>query len=117
MSTARSARFRSPASLPKPGFSGMAAPLRRLVTLVSVGTPQPWQREIGDVPAETILLQASLSDGTVVERMVRVTYGQHEREDALTAATDGDWQTLRRLYDRRSRAIERGRASFQKEFT
>ena len=126
MKMLRANRMRTPVYPPKPGFSPMAEPRRRLVALTAVAVVEPWAASPDlTKPSETCTLRATLSDGRTVDRKAKVTYRKNEREKVLERLTDPGQDTraderaiasLNAMRDRRFRAIERVRGALQSEF-
>jgi hypothetical protein len=107
--------------LPKLKSSPMAAPTRRIVTLVSI-VAEGWGRKPDLAhPNEACTLRATLSDGRVIERDALMTYAPNERERVMEAVLKGtgtaaDVRAARGILNRRIMAVERVRGDLQREF-
>ena len=99
----------------------MAAPTRRLVTLVSIVAEGYGRKPDLAHPNESCTLRATLSDGRAIERDAVITYAPNERERVIEAVLKGtgssaDVRAAQRILDRRIREVERVRGGLQREF-
>ena len=99
----------------------MAAPTRRLVTLVGIEA-EGWARKPDLAhPNEACAVRATLSDGRVIERDALMMYAPNERERVMEAVlkgtgTSADVRLAQGILLRRIRAVERVRGELQREF-
>jgi hypothetical protein len=98
----------------------MAAPLRTPRYLVRIES-DGYMKHTGEdlMPTEVCPLRAYYSDGSVEDHEALVTYGEREREQIIERAmarkaTEEDMRHMRRIVDRRNRAVERVRGAIQR---
>jgi len=112
----------NPPHPPKPGFSPMAAPSRRLATIASVDVPG-WQKADGP-RAEEQTITVRLTDGRELQRHVGITYDEGQRERIVEVSMDNTksererqkaWDELMMLRCRRDRLVERALGEMQRE--
>lgn len=103
------------------GVAVMAAPMRRIASLVRIENAG-WSRVSDlDKPTEECVLTAVLSDGRRIERTAQVTYAAGERERLLEAVlsgngTEADVRVAQDVLHRRAKAVENVRGDLQREF-
>jgi hypothetical protein len=107
----------------KPPFSPMAPPNKRLAHLVRIELVEPYARDLNlNDPTERATLRAHMSDGRTFDHIAQVVYAEGERERVVEAALgqritcESDLHAVRKILDRRARALEMARGALQSRY-